>query len=92
MTSSQPNTGLVRDYDRSYTLWHGDVKPVPQDLPYVISFTPDPGYTEPGLPHPYVVWCETHCTEPWAWWFDAFASYLGFTSQSELTLFKLSCL
>jgi len=92
MTSSQPNTGLVRDYDRSYTLWHGDVKPVPQDLLYVISFKPDLMHNEPSLPNPYVMWCEQNCCEPWAWWFDAFTSYLGFASESDLVRFKLTML
>ena len=91
MTSSQPNR---RDWDltRSYTLWHGDVKPQPQALPHVIAFKPAHADQQPGVPHPYVVWCEEHCAEPWAWWFDAFTSYMGFASESELIQFKLSCL
>jgi hypothetical protein len=90
MTSSLPNR-RDWDYTRSYTLWQGDVKPQPQELPHVIAFKPRDDQ-QPGVPHPYVVWCEEHCAEPWAWWFDAFTSYMGFASESELIQFKLSCL
>jgi hypothetical protein len=58
----------------------------------VIAFKPAHADQQPGVPHPYVMWCEEHCLEPWAWWFDAFTSYMGFASESELIQFKLSCL
>jgi hypothetical protein len=88
MTSSQPKR-RDWDYTRSYTLWQGDVKPQPQELPYVIAFKPLDENSQPGVPHPYVIWCEDNCTEPWAWWFDAFTSYMGFASQSDFMIFKL---
>jgi len=91
MTSSQPKR-RDWDYSRSYTLWHGDVKPQPQDLPHVIAFKPSHDHEQPGVPQSYVEWCAENCREPWAWWFDAFTSYMGFTSQTELVLFQLSCL
>ena len=92
MISSRPKINVARDYDRSYTLWHGDVKPVPQDLPYMAKFMPDHPDRIPSIQHPYIVWCEDNCIEPWAWWFDAFYSYIGFSSESEMVQFKLSCL
>jgi hypothetical protein len=55
----------------------------------VIAFKPGPDQAEPGVPHRYVTWCEQNCTEPWAWWFDAFTSYMGFASHSELVQFKI---
>jgi hypothetical protein len=94
MISSQPNR-KDWDYTKSYTQWQGDIAPQPLDLPFVVSIDQQAAFrpinAPPGVPMDMVEWCRDNCEEPWAWWFDAAHAYIGFSTESEMVLFKLSC-
>ena len=63
----------------------------PDNLPFIYRHTAY--YEDTALPYienELIEWCEIHCEQPWAWWFDAKHAYIGFTSQEDLMQFRLS--
>jgi len=64
----------------------------PNDVPYVYKHTSLFDNRIPTIEHELIEWCDVNCQGPWAWWFDANHAYIGFASQEEQLLFKLSCL
>lgn len=64
----------------------------PNNLPFVYMHTDLFEDRLPALDHVLIEWCELNCQQPWAWWFDAKHGYIGFASQEEHFMFKLSCL
>jgi len=91
MTSSQHKIWDV-DYRRTYSQWTGgDDKPRRDELPYVVAQSPEAGQ-QPYVTMYQTEWCQSRCQHPWAWWFDAERSYVGFADQGEAMLFSLTFL
>jgi hypothetical protein len=63
----------------------------PEEVPFIykhLSLYEDTAI--PCIEQELIEWCENHCQQPWAWWFDAEHGYIGFASQEELMQFRLS--